>query len=169
MTWTWARPADDSVLTGRPFLDVGTGDGQTLAALAPNGFVVGVDRSERALLAARRSGIERLVCGVSDTLPIRTGSIATVLAADVFHHLSDERLVLALSEIKRVLRTGGRMVAWWYERAGRPGPDAPAFPRPYRRVADAVGEAGMGAENLALLFSIEPVPATIGLVATRVD
>jgi SAM-dependent methyltransferase len=172
MTWTWARPADDSVLDGRPLLDLGTGDGQTLASLSAGGLagalVVGLDQSPRALRAAKRTGIERLICAVSDDLPIRSASIATVLAADLFHHLPDERLARAMAEVRRVLRPGGRLVAWWYERSGRPGRDAPAYPRPYRVVADAVASVGMEAQTLELEFSIEPVPPTTGVVATAV-
>jgi SAM-dependent methyltransferase len=166
VTWTWARPTDPTLLDGRPLLDLGTGDGQTLTTLVEDGLIVGLDRSIQALGAARRAGIERLVCASSDDLPLRDDRIGSVLAADLFHHLTDERLARALSEIRRVLRPDGSLVAWWYEHAGRPGPDAPAHPRSFELVADAIAEAGMKATALELEFSIEPVPPTVGVLAT---
>ena len=165
MPWTWVRPADPTVLQGRPLLDLGTGDGQTLAALvAGEGLVVGVDRSRPALTAASRAAAARTAVAVVDHLPFRDGSFAAVLAADLFHHLDDDALGATLSEIRRVTRPGGRIVAWWYEHAARPGPDAPRFPRPLDPVVARATQSGFrSVEELALSFELEPAPATVGI------
>jgi hypothetical protein len=56
MPHSWIRPVSPTVLAERPLLDIGTGDGQTLAALAQGaGIRVGVDRSLPALRMAARS------------------------------------------------------------------------------------------------------------------
>ena len=68
---------------------------------------------------------------------------------------------------RRVLRKDGRLVAWWYERAARPGPETPRHPRLFEDVASAMSAAGFGAiAPLALEFGLEPAPATIGASAT---
>lgn len=164
------RPADPSVLEGRPLLDLGTGDGQSLEALVGGGpgLVVGLDRSAEALRAARLSGVGPLVCAQAGGLPFPDGSFATVLAGDLFHHLDDEGLALVLREVRRVLLDGGRLVAWWYERSGRPGPDAPAHPRTFDVAMEAAAAAGLAEPRLLPLeTTLDPAPPTIGLVAAR--
>jgi SAM-dependent methyltransferase len=169
MPWTWVRPADPSLLDGRPLIDLGTGDGRTPAALgADGGLVVGVDRSPDAIRAARKAGVGRLVRAEAAWLPFRDGAIARVVAGDLFHHLAEAELASVLSEVRRVLRRGGLLVAWWYERGSRPAPDAPRFPRPLAVVDGLVTKAGFAStEALQLEFNLEPAPATVGLLASR--
>lgn len=167
MTWAWVRPADPTVLAGRPLLDLGTGDGQTLARLVRGrGLSVGVDRSPDALRAARQSGIETLVCAVADALPFREDAFATVVAGDLFHHIDDSALDVVLDEIRSVLGPSGKLVAWWYERPGRPAPDAPRFPREVNGMRDALTGAGFREIRvLELVADLEPIPPTVGVVA----
>ena len=148
------------MLEGRPLLDLGTGDGQTLAALVdPGGLVVGVDRTIDLL----RPGD---VNAEADRLPFSDQSFATVLAADLFHHLDDERLALVLTEISRVLEPQGLLVAWWYEQPGRDAPDAPRYPRAYSVGAAAAGAAGFNSvSELALRNTMDAGPPTVGVVA----
>jgi len=160
MAWAWVRPADPALLQGRPLLDLGTGDGATIRRLA--GLAVGLDRSAQAL---RTAGGGRLVRGVAEDQPFADGSFSVVVAGDLFHHLDDAALGRTLEEIRRVLRPDGRLLAWWYERASRGGPDAPMHPRPFA-VVDAIAAAkGFATDRLALEFTIEPAPATVGLIA----
>jgi ubiquinone/menaquinone biosynthesis C-methylase UbiE len=170
MAWTFVRPADPGVLSGRPLLDLGTGDGQTLIALtasAGNGLVVGLDRSLQALRPARLTGLELVVCSSVPELPFRTGSFEVVLAGDLFHHLGTDALCSALGELRRVLRSGGRVVAWWYERAAHPAPDAPKFPRLYADVAPMVEAAGFASVvPLELEQPLASGPPTVGLLAS---
>lgn len=148
------------MLQGRPLLDLGTGDGQTLAALVEvGGLVVGVDSAIDLL----RPGD---VNAEGDRLPFRDQSFATVLAADLFHHLDDERLALVLTEIVRVLEPRGLLVAWWYEQPGRDAPDAPRYPRTYPVGAGAAGAAGFKAvSELELRSTVDAGPPTVGVVA----
>lgn len=160
MSWTWVRPADPSLLDGRPLLDLGTGDGQTLNALAPSGLVIGIDRDPTLL---RRGSVN----AEAHRLPIASKTIETVLAADLFHHLADPSLARAMQEVARVLAASGRLVAWWYETPGRPAPDAPRHPRAYEAVAAAALEAGFGSVGpLELTTTMASGPPTVGLLAT---
>lgn len=170
MPWTWVRPADPAVLAGRPLLDLGTGDGQTLAALTGNvGFVVGIDRSEATLRAARRSGNPRLAVADATALPFVDEAFATVLAGDLFHHLEDQRLGAVLMDAARVLRRGGSLCAWWYGAPSRQGPDAPGFPRSFDDVAAAATAAGFECGRLDLVTTTDAPPQTVGLVAARAE
>lgn len=169
MSWTWVRPRDPSALSGRPLLDLGVGDAMTTGALAGGaGLVVGVDASGDALRAARRTGRLVLVRAFAERLPFIDATFATVLAADLFHHLADDDLGRVLDETARVLRPGGRLVAWWYAEPRRPGPGAPSRPRGYGDVADAVMRGGfLETKPLELELSVQPSPPTVGLVAVR--
>src|SRR5438552_3966894 len=117
--FAFVRPSDPALLAGRPLLDLGTGDGQTVRTLAPDGFVVGLDRTPELL---RASGLARAVCSEATALPLSPGSFRTILAADLFHHLDNDHLGVALAEVRRVLRPDGVLVAWWYASPGRPAP-----------------------------------------------
>jgi SAM-dependent methyltransferase len=161
--WTWVRPADASLLEGRPLLDVGTGDGQTVSALASDGFVVGLDASIEAL---RTAPLARRVGGSALALPFPDGSFAVVLAGDVFHHLDEDALMVALGEAHRVLQPGGQLVAWWYEETPRADPHGPRFPRTAAQVL-RYATAFDVAEPIELVNSLELAPATAGLVAVR--
>jgi len=163
------RPADPGVLSGRPLLDIGTGDGQTLTALvAGTGLVVGLDRSLSALRAARMTGLKRSVCSAVPDIPFRSGVFEVVLAGDLWHHLADDALRSTLGEVRRVLTPGGRVVAWWYEAPARPAPDAPAFPRSFAEVARITQEQGFASVRaLDLEIELASGPPTVGLVASN--
>lgn len=89
-------------------LDVGCGDGQIARALARNGAkVVGIDPTDRNLqVAIERGGGPGYVKGTADVLPFGDGEFDAVVACLVFEHIDE--LDAALSEVSRVLRSGGR-------------------------------------------------------------
>lgn len=165
MAWAWVRPADPSVLSGRPLLDLGAADGQTVAALVePRGLVVGVDRSVDAL---RSAGCPTLAADALH-LPFLDGSFGAVLAADLFHHVSDDELVCLLGEIARVVQPRGALVAWWWAEPGRSAPDAPRFPRAFIDVAEVTRAAGFRAvEELDLEVRLPHGPPTTGIISRR--
>ncbi len=94
--------------------DVGCGSGEWHAALATRGVVtVGLDLMPGMLDAARQTGIEleprpRLIRGDAQALPFRSATFDRVLCSGVLYHVPDCRR--ALSEMRRVLRPGGRAV-----------------------------------------------------------
>ncbi len=162
MAWAWVRPADPTLLSGRPLLDLGTGDG---ALDVGSGLVVGLDRSEGILRVAKGGPF---VAGEGQAQPFRDASFAVIVAGDLFHHLDDATLDAVLEEVERVLLRDGTLVAWWYEKPARPGPEAPRYPRGFETVARMTRAAGfVRIERLALEFTLEPAPATVGLVASR--
>ena len=103
---------------GERILDVGCGPGFYCAELAeevgPSGSVVGVDSSPAMLeLAARRcagyEGVE-LRPGEAVSLPVDDTSFDAALCVQVLEYVPDP--TLALAEMHRALRPGGRIVVW---------------------------------------------------------
>lgn len=91
-------------------LDLGCGDGLNIVVLRELGIknVVGMDPSTDLLKAAKKLNPKNtFVKGVAEKLPFKKGVFDVVLVDSVFHHLLDYDV--ALKEIKRVLKRGGRL------------------------------------------------------------
>lgn len=77
---------------------------------------VALDSSLVALGLARRdlggSRAVDLVAGRPTRLPLADASFDLVIAAHLFRRLTDEGLVVCMSEVERVLRPGGTLVGW---------------------------------------------------------
>jgi ubiquinone/menaquinone biosynthesis C-methylase UbiE len=98
-------------------VDLGAGSGLLALALAPRvGELVAVDISERMLErlddSAVADGIHNVETLVADLrrLPLEDESATLVVSNYAFHHLDDAGKELALSEARRILRPGGRLV-----------------------------------------------------------
>jgi SAM-dependent methyltransferase len=92
-------------------LDSGAGTGALTFALAPLvGEVVGVDRDEERLEAARRLAPANVtfVAGDAAALPFEFGSFDIAGSLRVLHHAKRPELVVA--ELARVIRPGGRIL-----------------------------------------------------------
>ncbi len=111
----YARPAILGLagdVAGRRILDAGCGSGPLFAALRDRGAIVtGFDSSTGMLEQARRrlgDGADLLVADLGRPLPFPDGAFDDVIAALVLHYLEDWGP--ALAELRRVLRTGGRLI-----------------------------------------------------------
>lgn len=87
-------------------LDVGCGTGANLQMLANYGVAEGVDISPQALEFCRARGLSKVKQGPAEALPFEDASFDLVTGLDVVEHLDDD--VVGLSEMRRVLRPGGR-------------------------------------------------------------
>jgi arsenite methyltransferase len=107
-----------AVSPGERILDVGCGPGFYCAELAAevgsSGTVVGVDSSSAMLaLAARRcAGHEEVELRAGDavSLPVEDASFDAALCVQVLEYVPDP--TVALAEMHRTLRPGGRVVVW---------------------------------------------------------
>ena len=114
----WRRLIVDEIATVYPrvVLDVGCGTGTLTIAAAevlPEARVVGLDGDRKVLdLARRKAGSERVewVEGLADELPFADGDVDALVTTLVFHHLPLSIKKAALTEFRRVLRPGGRLV-----------------------------------------------------------
>jgi SAM-dependent methyltransferase len=99
-------------VAGRRILDAGCGSGPLFAALRDRGAIVsGIDKSAGMLEQARlRLGddADLQVADLADPLPFPDDSFDDVVASLVLHYLQDWGPTLA--ELRRVLRTGGRLI-----------------------------------------------------------
>jgi SAM-dependent methyltransferase len=102
----------EAVAEGRPrrVLEVGCGQGWASEWINEElgAEVVAVDQSERMVELTRRRGVDARVGDVQD-LAFEDESFDAALAAWMLYHVLD--LDRSLSELARVLRTGGRLVA----------------------------------------------------------
>ena len=89
-------------------LDIGCGTGGNLETLSKFGRAEGVDISTEALDFCRARGLNNVRQGAAETLPYESESFDLVTGLDVVEHLDDD--VAGLREMRRVLRTGGRML-----------------------------------------------------------
>lgn len=102
---------------GAAALDVGCGTGRWTAALAESGLlaVVGLDRAP-AMLAEAQATLARLglrallIRGDALELPFPAASFDAAVSGFVFDHLAASQRAAFLAELRRVLRSGGRVL-----------------------------------------------------------
>lgn len=100
--WLDVRP-------GERLLDLGCGDGQLTMRLAESGAAVtGVDASATMVEAARARGV-RAEHAPAEQLPFPPGSFDAVFSNAALHWVRGQDGMM--SEVRRVLRPGGRFVA----------------------------------------------------------
>lgn len=98
-----------------PVLDLGAGTGKLTAALVASGHAVtAVDPSPEMLrvLAERVPGVEALL-GTAESLPLPDASVDLVTVAQAWHWVDRD---VAIPEVARVLRPGGRLGLLWNDR-----------------------------------------------------
>lgn len=95
---------------GTPYLDIGCGTGNYLAALRGKGVqLTGADPSALMLeTAAKNNPGADLVCAGADHLPFDDEYFGGAMAVLTFHHWQQRQQ--SLEELHRVIRPGGRLV-----------------------------------------------------------
>jgi ubiquinone/menaquinone biosynthesis C-methylase UbiE len=119
---------------GERALDVGCGTGtlamKAYARVGTKGNVCGIDPAPRQIARARSKAARRgfpidFQIGVIERLPFPDQSFDVVLSTLMMHHLPDDAKRLGLSEIARVLKSGGRLMIVDFARPegqhGQPG------------------------------------------------
>lgn len=91
-------------------LDAGCGTGANLKMLEAYGSAQGVDISPQAVEFCRERGLSSVKLGAIEHLPFDDDSFDLVTALDVIEHLDDD--VAGLSEMRRVLRSDGRLLVF---------------------------------------------------------
>jgi ubiquinone/menaquinone biosynthesis C-methylase UbiE len=144
-------------------LEIGVGTGLSFAHYPAVDELVGVDPSEPMLRRARRRAAElgrdvALVEAPAEALPFEDESFDTVVSLAVLCSVADPQR--ALSEIRRVLRPGGRFVflehvrssdptlARWQDRLERPWGWIAGGCHPNRRTLEAIVDAGFNVADV---------------------
>ena len=115
----WQR-ARHRIITGwvgeGPMVDVGCGSSRIIVDL-PTALGIDIRHSKLRWLRAHHA---RLTCASGDGLPLRDGSVGTLITSEVIEHVTNAEDHLA--EAARVLRPGGTLIAgtpdygrwrWW--------------------------------------------------------
>lgn len=89
-------------------LDVGCGTGALMGELGQYGEVYGVDNSSLAVDFCHKRGLVNVVLGKIEHIPFPDNAFDLVIALDVMEHIKDD--VMAILEIKRVLKEGGQCI-----------------------------------------------------------
>jgi SAM-dependent methyltransferase len=112
--WAWERRRAlllGEARAGERVLDLGCGAGRFVAALAEAGAEpVGVELAEAALERARANvpDADLRLLDADGSIPLQHASIDLVWCSEVLEHVPDTAGLL--SEVRRVLRTGGRLL-----------------------------------------------------------
>jgi SAM-dependent methyltransferase len=110
----FVRFVSDYWVEGDRVLDLGCGPGSLYprwATLPKPSRLVGLDISPNMIEEARKSFPDQeFVVGRLHELPFDAGSFDIVVASSVLHHIPDDHLPAALTEIVRVLDEHGRVV-----------------------------------------------------------
>lgn len=151
---------------GLSVLDAGCGVGTNigwLADLARPNPVVAVDFASPALERLRHGGQAHVVQASVTHLPLASGHFDLVLTADVLQHLTAEAASAALSEMRRVLRPGGRLLARTNSAFGRSAVSVRDDWRLYTAgtLGRSLAEAGLVVERLTAVNATQGLWASI--------
>jgi SAM-dependent methyltransferase len=97
-------------LTRPRLLDCGSGTGTNLTLLREYGVPFGVELTWRGLQFSHQRGLKRLAQGNVGALPFVSGSMDVATSFDVLYCLEDPVEAAAISEMYRVLRSGGSLI-----------------------------------------------------------
>ncbi len=112
----WLRKSEKIDLDGLRVLDLGSGTGKNAIFLAERGSIVtGIEISATAIrLAEQRTEeagikIDYLKISMGNPLPFEAGSFDLILDVVSSNSLNDQERIVYLSEVSRVLKTGGHI------------------------------------------------------------
>lgn len=105
---------------GSKILEEGCGNGKTVSMLLKMGYhVTGIDFSQSAINACKHTFSDSntaFICGLITELPFDNNTFDGATVIHVLEHLDSENLVLAISELKRVLKNGSRVFVRCFEK-----------------------------------------------------
>jgi ubiquinone/menaquinone biosynthesis C-methylase UbiE len=94
--------------TNTKILDVGCGTGELMIDLGGKYNIYGMDFSSVAIDFCKRRGINNIRVGDITEIPFEDKTFDCVLALDILEHVENDRL--AICELNRVLRSGGKAI-----------------------------------------------------------
>lgn len=125
----------DLAIRGADVLEIGFGAGHFVAwAQEEKARIHGTEIQESLCAAAREAGIPVLPAALQEAAESHREAFDTVVALDVFEHLTPEEVTQALHAVERMLRPGGRVLLR-FPNAQSPFGLAPQYGDPTHRSA----------------------------------
>jgi ubiquinone/menaquinone biosynthesis C-methylase UbiE len=94
-------------IEGRRFLDVGCGTGQLVSRLRKmGGRAVGIDTPTMLCKGKQKEPLS-LVAAAGEYLPFSAGQFDCIIFMASLHHISPQKMILAIAEAQRVLKKSG--------------------------------------------------------------
>jgi len=107
-TWGWIGNMLNEIPKDSIICDLGCGNGRNM--MNETRKFIGIDNCKELLKICKCKGLD-VVEGDMCNIPLNTDSVDSLICIAAFHHLStEERRVKALLEIKRVVKSGGKIV-----------------------------------------------------------
>ncbi|OAS18388.1 MerR family transcriptional regulator [Paenibacillus oryzisoli] len=106
LTWQWVKPR-----VGEKGLDLGTGTGNLAHRFLQNGIhMAGVDQSKEMMKQCQSKHPQMdIKLGNFLAIPYMDNQFDFIVTSFAFHHISNEQQPLALDEMRRVLKSHGRI------------------------------------------------------------
>ena len=103
--------------------EVGVGTGNLAGKLMETQNIIGIDQSVNMLIEAKKKFPDlNLRMGTFLELPLQDGTMDTAVSCYAFHHCNESEKRMALTEMDRVLKPGGRIIItdlMFYDKAAR--------------------------------------------------
>jgi SAM-dependent methyltransferase len=149
---------------GNPLIiDLGSGTGAVLDDMRMPGLAYGLEYDAEAIALSRSRGLDRLIRGSTNDLPLADRRFDVVLILDVLEHLDDD--LHALREIRRVLSPDGLclLTVPAHQFMWSPHDDLMHHRRRYgaRQLRSRLEQAGLRIELLSYSFASAFVPAAV--------
>lgn len=108
-TWAWIRGFIERQPSNSLIYDIGCGNGRNMNPDSDKKFI-GIDNCREFLKICRERGLEVVEASMT-SIPLLSGTADAIICIAAFHHLSkmDDR-ILALLEMKRLVKPGGRIL-----------------------------------------------------------
>lgn len=108
-TWAWIRGFIERQPPNSLIYDIGCGNGRNMNPDSDKKFI-GIDNCREFLKICRERGLEVVEASMT-SIPLLSGTADAIICIAAFHHLSkmDDR-ILALLEMKRLVKPGGRIL-----------------------------------------------------------
>ena len=108
-TWSWIRDFIERQPSNSLIYDIGCGNGRNMNQERDKKFI-GIDNCREFLKICRERGLEVVEASMT-SIPLLSGTADAIICIAAFHHLSkmDDR-ILALLEMKRLIKSGGRIL-----------------------------------------------------------
>ena len=108
-TWFWIRGFIERQPSNSLIYDIGCGNGRNMNPDRDKKFI-GIDNCREFLKICRERGLEVVESSMT-SIPLLSGTADAIICIAAFHHLSkiDDR-ILALLEMKRLVKPGGRIL-----------------------------------------------------------